>query len=93
MASIASSQGIRGILRKTKFLAIYRSFLIVLLPMTVSLLVMLFVDAIPLFDISFVLSALVMYSFILSDQIEQNLRHQPTKSVRELKDGAARKLL
>ena len=52
------------------------SFVIVLLPMTVSLLVMLFVDAMPLFDISFVLSALVMYSFILSDQIEQNLRHQ-----------------
>ena len=44
--------------------------------MTVSLLVMLFVDAMPLFDISFVLSALVMYSFILSDQIEQNLRRQ-----------------
>ncbi|MBQ9436927.1 MAG: histidine kinase [Lachnospiraceae bacterium] len=52
------------------------SFIIVLLPMTVSLLVMLFVDAMPLFDISFVLSALVMYSFILSDQIEQSLRHQ-----------------
>ena len=46
------------------------SFIIVLLPMTVSLLVMLFVDAMPLFDISFVLSALVMYSF------EQNLRRQ-----------------
>ena len=52
------------------------SFIIVLLPMTVSLLVILFVDAIPLFDISFVLSALFMYSFILSDQIEQNLHRQ-----------------
>ena len=52
------------------------SFLIVLLPMTVSLLVMLFVDAMPLFDVSFVLSALVMYSFILSDQIAENLRRQ-----------------
>ena len=52
------------------------SFIIVLLPMTVSLLVVLFVDAIPLFDISFVLSALVMYSFIMSNQIEENLRHQ-----------------
>ena len=52
------------------------SFIIVLLPMTVSLLVMLFVDAMPLFDISFILSALVMYSFILSDQIEQSLRRQ-----------------
>ena len=55
---------------------VFLSFVIVLLPMTVSLIVMLFVDAMPLFDISFVLSALVMYSFILSDQIEQNLRHQ-----------------
>ena len=52
------------------------SFIIVLLPMTVSLIVMLFVDVMPLFDINFVLSALVMYSFILSDQIEQNLRRQ-----------------
>ena len=52
------------------------SFLIVLLPMTVSLLVMLFVDATPFFDISFILSTLVMYSFILSDQIEQDLRRQ-----------------
>ena len=54
----------------------YISFIIVLLPMTVSLLVMLFVDAVPLFDISFVLSALVMYSFILSDQIDQSGRRQ-----------------
>ena len=54
----------------------FLSFVIVLLPMTVSLLVMLFVDAMPLFDISFVLSALVMYSFILLDQIEQDLRRQ-----------------
>ena len=52
------------------------SFFIVLLPMTVSMLVLLFVDAIPLFDISFVLSTLVMYSFIMSDQIEENLRRQ-----------------
>ena len=52
------------------------SFIIVLLPMTASLIVMLFVDAMPLFDISIVLSTLIMYSFILSDQIEQNQRHQ-----------------
>ena len=52
------------------------SFIIVLLPMTISLFMMLFIDALPLFDISFVLSALVMYSFILSDQIEQDLRRQ-----------------
>ena len=52
------------------------SFIIVLLPMTVSLIVMLFVDVMPLFDINFVLSTLVMYSFILSDQIERYRRGQ-----------------
>ena len=54
----------------------FLSFVIAQAPMTVALLVMLFVDALPLFDISYVLSALAMYSFILSDQIEQDLRNQ-----------------
>ena len=54
----------------------FLSFVISQVPMTVALLVMLFVDALPLFDISYVLSALAMYSFILSDQIEQDLRLQ-----------------
>jgi len=54
----------------------FLSFVIAQVPMTVALLVMLFVDALPLFDISYVLSALAMYSFILSDQIEQDLRLQ-----------------
>ena len=54
----------------------FLSFVIAQAPMTVALLVMLFVDALPLFDISYVLSALAMYSFILSDQIEQDLRLQ-----------------
>lgn len=52
------------------------SFVIAQVPMTAALLAMLFVDALPLFDISYVLSALAMYSFILSDQIEQDLRNQ-----------------
>jgi Putative regulator of cell autolysis len=52
------------------------SFVIAQVPMTVALLAMLFLDALPLFDISYVLSALAMYSFILSDQIEQDLRNQ-----------------
>ena len=54
----------------------FLSFVIAQVPMTVALLVMLFVDALPLFDISYGLSALAMYSFILSDQIEQDLRLQ-----------------
>ena len=54
----------------------FLSFVIAQVPMTAALLVMLFVDAMPLFDISYVVSALAMYSFILSDQIEQDLRNQ-----------------
>ena len=54
----------------------FLSFVIAQVPMTAALLVMLFVDAMPLFDISYVVSALAMYCFILSDQIEQDLRNQ-----------------
>ena len=44
--------------------------------MAVTLILNLFIDAVLLFDISYVLSALVMYSLILSDQIDQDLHHQ-----------------
>ena len=48
----------------------FLSFIIAQVPMAVTLVVNLFVDAVPIFDISYVLSALAMYSLILSDQIE-----------------------
>lgn len=54
----------------------FLSFIIAQVPMAVTLIVNLFVDAVPLFDISYVLSALAMYSLILSDQIEQDRRQQ-----------------
>ena len=54
----------------------YLGFLVALLPMTVALIIQLFVDVFPLFDISMVLSTLSMYSFVLSDQIEQDRRRQ-----------------
>ena len=54
----------------------FLSLVIAQVPMTAALLTMLFYDVLPLFDISYVLAALTMYSFILSDQIEQNLRNQ-----------------
>ncbi len=54
----------------------FLSFVIAQVPMLFTLVVNLFVDAVPLFDISYVLSALAMYSFILSDQIEQDRRQQ-----------------
>ena len=67
-----------GTIRRRKQLShkVFLSFLIALLPMTVTLLVNMFVDVFPLVDISYVLSALAMYSLILSEQIEQDLRHQ-----------------
>ena len=62
----------RGRLSRKTFL----SFLIAQVPMTVTMIIQMFVDAFALIDISITLSALTMYSFILSDQIEQDLRHQ-----------------
>ena len=67
-----------GVIRRRTRLSrkAFISLALVMLPMTFSLIVMMFVDAMPLFDISIVLATLIMYSFILSDQIEQNQRHQ-----------------
>lgn len=54
----------------------FLSFLIAIFPVAVSLIVQMFVDVFPLIDISYVISALAMYSFALSDQIEQDRRYQ-----------------
>ena len=54
----------------------FLAFLIAVLPIAVALIVYLFVDFYPLVAISYVLSALAMYSLILSDQIEQDRRQQ-----------------
>ena len=55
---------------------VFLAFLIAILPITVALTIQLFIDVFPLVDVSYVLSALAMYSLILSDQIEQDRRHQ-----------------
>ena len=47
------------------------SFLIAVLPMTLTVLVHTFIDIYPLIEICLVLSALSMYGLILSDQVEQ----------------------
>ena len=67
-----------GTIRRRKHLSrkTYQSFLAALLPMTVALLVHTFVDVYALLDICIVLSALSMYSLVLSDQIEQDLSQQ-----------------
>jgi len=54
----------------------FLGFLIATLPMTVALLVQMFVNVFPLLDISLVLAILSMYGLILSDQIERDLRQQ-----------------
>ncbi|MBQ9342921.1 MAG: histidine kinase, partial [Clostridia bacterium] len=55
---------------------VFLAILIAILPITIALVVHLFVDVFSLIDVSFVFSALAMYSLILSDQIEQYRRHQ-----------------
>ena len=50
----------------------FLSFLIAILPLTVTLFVQLFIDVFPLIDICIIISALSMYGLIVSDQIEQD---------------------
>ena len=67
-----------GTIRRRKRLSrkVFHGFIATLLSMTVALTAQVFVDVFLLIDISYVVSALVMYSFVLSDQIERDLRHQ-----------------
>ena len=65
----------------------FLSFVIAQAPMAATLIVNLFADAEPVFDISYVLSALAMYSLILSDQIEQDRRRQ-WEIVRQQRENA-----
>ncbi|MBR5110681.1 MAG: histidine kinase [Clostridia bacterium] len=55
-----------------------------LVPMTAALIAQMFVDVFQILDICYVISGLTMYSFILSDQIEQDRRRQ-----REIADQRA----
>ena len=61
----------------------FLSFIIAQVPMEIMLIVNLFVDALALFDISYVVSALAMYSLILSDQIEHDLHRQQEIALKE----------
>ena len=67
-----------GTIRRRKQLShkTFRAFLIAMLPIAVALTAQLFVDFYPLVDISHILSVLALYSFILSDQIQQDRRQQ-----------------
>ena len=67
-----------GTLHRRKLLPrkVFLSFLVALVPVSAAMIVQLFVDAFLFFDITYVLSGLSMYSFVLADQIEQDLRRQ-----------------
>ena len=62
--------------RRTRLSRKFLSLVIAQMPMAFTLILNLFVDAVLLFGISYVLSALVMYSLVLSDQIEQTIQYQ-----------------
>ena len=55
---------------------LFLAMLISVLPLTVALIVHLFVPVFPYIDIGIVISAFSMYGIILSDQVEQYLRQQ-----------------
>ena len=69
---------LEGTIKRRKQLShkTFLAFLIAILPIAIALTVYLFVDFYPFVEISCVLSALAMYSLILSDQIEQDRRQQ-----------------
>ena len=55
---------------------VFLSFLVAIVPMTLAVFIQVFFEVYPLLDISYILAALSMYSFILSDQIEKDRRRQ-----------------
>ena len=67
-----------GTLRRRALLSrkVFLSFIIAQVPMMAALIAQMFVDVFSFLAISYILSALAMYSFILSDQIEKDLNHQ-----------------
>ena len=67
-----------GAIRRRKLLSrrTFLSYLIAVLPMTIALVAHLFIDVFPLIDICVVVSAVSMYGLVLSEQVEQDLRHQ-----------------
>ena len=67
-----------GTLHRRKLLPhkVFLGFLVALVPMLAAMIVQPFMDALLFIDLSYVLSGLSMYSFVLADQIEQDLCRQ-----------------
>ncbi len=55
---------------------VFIGLIVSILPFVLTLVIHIFTDVFPLIYICFVLSGLIMYAFILSDQIDQDRRHQ-----------------
>ena len=72
LLDLASAVGHRARLSRKVFL----SFVIATVPMVLALTVQMFIDAYPLIDVAYVLSAMSMYGLVLSDQLEQERSHQ-----------------
>ena len=69
--------------RKLLSRTVYLSFLITLLPITLTILVQLFVDVFILIAICYALFSLATYGFILTDQIDRDRRQQKELYLRE----------
>ena len=67
-----------GTIKRRKSLSrkVFLAYLVALLPVMVSLIILLFTNVFEIVDLSLALSALAMYSFILSDQIDEDRRRQ-----------------
>ena len=63
---------------------IFVSFLVAIVPLTITLIVQLFADVFPLIDISIVLSGLAMFGIISFNQIEQDIHHQRDIAMQQL---------
>lgn len=55
---------------------VFSALLVAVVPLTVAIIVQLFIDTFWLLDISIVFSAIVMYSLAISDQIEKEISYQ-----------------
>ena len=75
-----------GVIRRKKKLSrkVFSAFLVAVVQLTAAMIIQLFVDTFWLLDIGIVFSAIVMYSFVMSDQIEKELSYQ-----REIADQRA----
>ena len=69
---------LQGVIRRRKKFSrkVFLALLIAMLPLTVALIIQVFTDVFVFHYMCIVLSSVVMYGLVLSDQIERNLHYQ-----------------